>query len=48
MSKKELIIKLIEDCRITMNEARILQDLKPVKDARYDRLYVKLCDTGAK
>ncbi|HDT6576974.1 TPA: hypothetical protein QFT23_003139 [Bacillus cereus] len=41
MNKKDLIIKLIEDCRITMNEARVLQDLEPVQDARYDYLYAK-------
>lgn len=42
MNKKDLIIKLIEDCRITMNEARVLQDLEPVPDARYNRLYTKI------
>ncbi|MEI4618107.1 hypothetical protein [Bacillus cereus] len=42
MNKKELILKLIEECWITMNEARVLQDLEPVPDARYDRLYTKI------
>ncbi|MED3089960.1 hypothetical protein [Bacillus toyonensis] len=42
MEKTKLIIKLIEDCRITMNEARVLQDLEPVQDTRYDGLYVKV------
>ncbi|WP_179871790.1 hypothetical protein [Bacillus cereus] len=42
MDKKELIIKIIEGCWITMNKASILQNLEIVLDAHFDCLYVKV------
>lgn len=39
--KAELLAKLIEEGRLTMNEARILADLSPIEEADANKLIKK-------
>ncbi|HDR4862297.1 hypothetical protein CN498_19820 [Bacillus thuringiensis] len=42
IEKVKLIEKKFEEGKLTPNEARILLDLEPIKEEKYDRLFEKV------
>lgn len=42
IEKVKLIEKKIEEGKLSLNEARILLDLEPIEEEKYDRLFEKV------